>query len=595
MEADLDNNSQFTKKSLSGYKWSLREADNVLVTSLAQKFRLPEIAARLLALRGIDHESAEEFLNPSIKAALPDPSHLKDMDKATSRIVKAIIEGEKIYIFGDYDVDGATSTALLVRFFKMAGVDVGFYIPDRMVEGYGPSITAYDKIKADGGKLIITVDCGTLAFEPIKYGNDNGIETIVIDHHLSSSSLPEAVAIVNPNRIDESSELTNLAAVGMCFLLAISVNRLLRESGFYKKQEPDILSLLDLVALGTVCDVMILTGLNRAFVSQGLKVLAKRKNKGLVALADVGRIDEIPSTYHLGFVLGPRINAGGRIGEAALGTKLLTTQNVDEAFDIALKLDKLNQDRQAIEALALEEAMAQAEKINEISPIIFVRNNENTSQWHEGIIGIVAGRLKEKFHKPAIVFAFKDGVGKASGRSVTDVDLGAAVTSAKMEDILINGGGHAMAAGLSIAEDKYDEFAQYINHRLGDSVKKYLTSKSLNIDAIISLSAITVGLIEKIQKLAPFGNGNPEPRFAIRNVTVTSAKIVGKDHIMCFLEDANSTKKLKAMYFKAGGTEAGEKILNSYGKKFDIAGKIKLNRWNGYEKAELIIDDVICY
>jgi len=438
------------ERSLLGRRWRQRAADDRAALTLAQRLSLPEPIARVLAGRGIGAAEAEDFLNPTLRALLPDPLHLRDMAAAAARIAAAVMSGEPIAVFGDYDVDGATSAALLERFFAAAGVPIRVYIPDRLREGYGPNAPALLRLRAEGVGLVITVDCGTAAFEPLAAAAEAGLDVIVVDHHVAEPRLPRAAAVINPSRLDEESPHRQLAAVGVAFLLVVAVNRALREAGWYRLRcQPDLMQWLDLVALGTVCDVVPLTGVNRALVTQGLKVMARRANPGLAALADVSRLDERPNAYHLGFLLGPRVNAGGRVGEADLGVRLLTTPDPGEARALAERLDGYNQERQAIEARVLAEAIAAVEGATAGS-LAFA----TAPGWHPGVIGIVASRLKERYNRPAFVVALDGGIGKGSGRSVNGVDMGAAVIAAKQAGLLINGGGHAMAAGLTVATDR---------------------------------------------------------------------------------------------------------------------------------------------
>ncbi len=581
--------------SVKGKRWAVREYDERAALALAQKFELPEIVARILAMRGIAPSIAGDFLEPKLRNYLPDPNHLLDMEKAAKRLSVSVTNGEKVVIFGDYDVDGATSSALLKRFFAMVGLEVGIYIPDRIREGYGPNINALRKIKENGAKLVITVDCGSLAFEPVKQANDTGLETIIVDHHISEAQLPEACAVINPNRLDETSPHKNLAAVGVAFLLAVAVNRELRQSGWYKNRpEPNLLQLLDLVALGTVCDVMKLTGLNRAYVTQGLKVIAKRSNTGLRALADVARLEGTPASYHLGFVLGPRINAGGRVGESHLGAQLLSTDNSDEACEIALKLHKYNEERRALEAITMEQAFEQAEEQKD-APIIFVTGTE----WHQGVIGIVASRLKEKYNRPAAVISLENGIGKGSARSVGNVDLGAAITSARMHGLLIDGGGHAAAAGFSVAEKNLQALHDFLQNHLKSAIAEYHKTNTEYAEGILATSSITIDLAKTLEKIAPFGSGNPEPRFIIKDVVFIKPEIVGEKHIKTMLGTKStiphSSKWLKAIAFNATGTPLADKITHAGNHNHNIIAKIKRNIWQGYERVEVIIEDILTH
>ncbi|MFZ4126053.1 MAG: single-stranded-DNA-specific exonuclease RecJ, partial [Rickettsiales bacterium] len=431
-------------QTASGLPWRDRLQDERAALAIAQQHELPELVARILAGRNIALDAVPEFLNPTLRAALPDPFHLRDMDKATLRLMKAIEQKETIAIFGDYDVDGATSVSQLTDYFAALGVRSIAYIPDRMKEGYGPNVDAFDTLIGNGATLIITVDCGTLAFEPITHAAAKGVDVLVIDHHIGEARLPNAVAVVNPNRVDETSPHTNLCAAGVVFLVLVALNKTLRESGYFNdtRKELNLLPMLDRVALGTVCDVMTLTGLNRAYVTQGLKLLAQRQHIGLRALADVARFDATPAVYHLGFLLGPRINAGGRVGQSDLGIRLLMSANEAEAAALARTLDQHNKERQAIEMMVLEQALAQAESQKNM-PVILLASPD----WHEGVIGIVAGRLKEKFARPAMIGNITNGKVKISARSVSGADIGAVTHRAVSLGLLTNGGGHAAAAG----------------------------------------------------------------------------------------------------------------------------------------------------
>ncbi len=579
--------------SVNGYSWKVKQYDLPTSKVLSQRFNLPEAVANILAMRGVTLEDAQEFLEPSLKNSLPDPSHLLDMDKAVERIVTAITSDQKIAIFGDYDVDGATSSALLNRYFTMLGHSAIVYIPDRINEGYGPNSEALLGLREQGADVCITVDCGTVSFDPIADAQAAGLDMIVMDHHLSVETLPKACAVVNPNRIDESSPHRNLAAVGVCFLFVVGINRALRAAGYFThRKEPNIMSLLDLVALGTVCDVMTLTGLNRVFVTQGLKVMGNRQNMGIRTLCDTANLDSRPSAYHLGFVLGPRINACGRIGVADYGTRLLSTNNPDEAYTLALELDRLNQERKAIEQTILEEALAQAETLPEDAAIIMVAKEG----WHPGVIGIVASRLKEKYGKPSAVIALDNGIGKASARSVSGVNLGSAVTSARMEGLLVAGGGHAMAAGFTVEADKLPAFTDYMNQRLRAGVEAYGQHKIFEAEVILHVSGISVRLAKMLEQLGPFGNGNPQPRFIIENALVELVKLAGQEHLMVMVKDGsvggNPKSRCKAMAFRCVGTPMGDLLQASHGKRLHLAGKINVNIWQQIERAEFIIDDV---
>ncbi|MCZ6591291.1 MAG: single-stranded-DNA-specific exonuclease RecJ, partial [Alphaproteobacteria bacterium] len=547
--------------SVTGRRWVYRASDDRAGLMLAQRLDLPEVVGRLLAARGVDIDNAQRFLNPTLRDALPDPNCLKDMDRAVDRLIAALQASEPIAIFGDYDVDGATSSALLARFFAAVGAPVRIYIPDRIREGYGPNAPALLRLRAEGIKVVITVDCGITAFEALDDAAQAGIDVIVVDHHVAEPRLPAAAAVINPNRLDDESGLGMLAAVGVSFLLAVALNRGLRAAGWYGadgRSEPDLLNLLDLVALGTVCDVVKLEGLNRAFVTQGLRVMARRRNTGLAALADVARVNEKPSEYHAGFVLGPRVNAGGRVGEASLGARLLTTGDADEATELAQALDSFNAERQAIEAEVLEEALTVVAEEGSEAPLVFVAGEG----WHAGVIGIVASRLKDKYARPALVIGLDGDIGKGSGRSVDGVDLGSAVIAARQVGLLINGGGHKMAAGLTVERGKLSELREFIGERIGAAVAAGQATPTLNVDASVRLAGATAALVAAIQQLAPFGAGNPEPRFVLPSVRVAKADVVGKGHVRCILSDGGKGR-LKAIAFRAVGEPLGDALLNT--------------------------------
>ena len=582
------------KTSLSGRRWTVKGTDERLAMAISQRLKVPEIVGGVLARRGIELEDAENFLDPKIKTHLPDPLHLLDMEKAATRISDAIINDELIAVFGDYDVDGATSSALLKMFIGAAGGRVIVYIPDRIKEGYGPNVDAMTKLKEQGAKVVITVDCGTTAFEPLKAATNMGLDVVVVDHHEAETTLPDVLAVVNPKRIDETSPHTHMAAVGVTFLLAVQVNRTLRERGWYgteDRTEPDLTGLLDIVALGTVCDVVPLKGVNRALVAQGLKVMAGRNNIGLRALADASNIKETPSAYHLGFVLGPRINAGGRVGASDLGTKLLSSNNSSEAMEIASRLNELNAERQDIEAVVLEEAILQVEgRMEDGDPGPFVV--ASGEGWHPGVIGIVASRLKEQFNRPSAVISFDGDMGTASARSVAGADLGAAVIAARQEGIIIKGGGHAMAAGFSVARENLTKLEQFIGARMRDAIGDNPPPPGLLFDGMIALSGANTWLVKSLDSVAPFGVGNAEPRFIIKDVRFVEARPVGADqsHVRLVMADETG-KRLTGIAFRAQSSDLGPGLLNHGGKPFHVAGKLRINDWQGRESAQLIVED----
>jgi single-stranded-DNA-specific exonuclease len=577
--------------SVKGAVWKLRSYDERQVLAMSQKLEIPEILARMLYVRGIRLEDSEVFLSPTLKSTMPDPFHLLDMEKAANRLADAVEKGEEIAVYGDYDVDGATSSSLLKRYFRSIGNEPIIYIPDRMKEGYGPNVDALLYLKEHGVDVCVTVDCGTMSFEPLAAAKEAGMEVIVVDHHLSAETLPEAVAVVNPNRLDETSDQKHLAAVGVCFLLAVAVNQTLRKRGWFKdKKAPDLLNLLDIVALGTVCDVVPLKGVNRAFVTQGIKVMRNRHNPGLAALADVAKVDDSPSTYHLGFMMGPRINAGGRVGQSDLGARLLSTEDVDEAYDISLKLDNFNMERRAIEGMVLESAVAQIEKEGTDRPVLFAKGEG----WHPGVVGIVSSRITERFNRPSAIISIKDGVGKASARSVTGIDFGSAIVAANQEGLLITGGGHAMAAGFSVEEGKIDAMYEFLCKRFEEKIDE-CAIKQIKADAFLTIDAANIELTDLIKKVEPFGTSNPEPRFIFNDVYVIHADIVGADHIKCIFgtdHSGNMGKTIKGMAFRSLETPLGKALLANRGKTISVAARVKLNSWRGVDSVELLIDDV---
>jgi single-stranded-DNA-specific exonuclease len=573
--------------SITGRRWLAQACDERMALAVAQSHGLPDLAARILVGRGIGLDSVEAHMAPTLRGFLPDPSALLDMDKAAKRIAHAVMAGERIALFADYDVDGATSSALLLRFLRAVGSDALLYVPDRILEGYGPNAAAFAILAGQGARLVITLDCGITAHEPLAAARDAGLEVIVIDHHLADIQLPEALAVINPNRLDESRTLGHLAAVGVTFLSLVAINRALRLAGWYaNRAEPDLRQWLDLVALGTVADVVPLTGLNRAFVTQGIKVMAQRRNSGLSALADIAKLSESPSAYHLGFVFGPRVNAGGRVGKADCGARLLATDDRAEAMELAALLDGHNAERKQIEAETLEAALAQIEASGqaETGHILVVAGQS----WHPGVIGIVASRLMDRYHRPVCVIGVNDGVGKGSGRSIPGVDLGQAVLAAKAAGLLVAGGGHAMAAGFTVAESRIKVLAAFLEAKIAGAGPR--VDPVLAIDGGLSCGGATVSLAEVIERLGPFGSGNAEPRFALTGVRVLKADLVGTSHVRCILSD-NSGARVKGIAFRAVETPLGQLLMQSGGMPIALAGKVKLDRWNGEMRVQFQIDD----
>lgn len=581
------------ERSLTGKRWATRLGDERLALAIAQRHGLPDAISRLLAARDVALDAVADFLEPTLRKFLPDPSHLKDMDAAVARLVRAVQVGERIVVFGDYDVDGATSSALLLRFFRAVGGNIGVYIPDRRKEGYGPNAPALLKIREEGASVVVTVDCGITAFEPLSEAKRAGLDLIVIDHHMAEIALPEAVAVVDPNRIDDASPHKHLAAVGVAFLLAVGVNRALRDGGWYgtSRPEPDLRQWLDLVALGTVCDVVPLLGVNRALVRAGLQVMAQRRNAGLAALADVARLKETPEAYHLGFLLGPRVNAGGRVGQADLGARLLSSDDPHEVGALAIRLDEFNAERRAIERDVLDQAITRIEGLygadRQNLPSVLLVESEG---WHVGVIGIVASRLVERYGRPAFVIGMDGALGKGSGRSVRGVDLGASVIAARQAGLLVNGGGHAMAAGLTVERDSLPELTRFLDERIAPQLGAAPPVRELGIDSALAPAAATKELVDMVERAGPFGAGNAQPRFALTGVRVSYAQPVGEGHVRCTLVGAERGR-VEAIAFRANQSELGPALLDSARPVLHVAGALKIDRFGGRETVRLQIDD----
>ena len=550
-----------------------------------------DLVDQLLLARGVEESDLARHRAPTIRDFLPDPSSFKDMDKAAARLANAIEAGETIAIFGDYDVDGATSAALLAILLRRLGVEPMIYIPDRLMEGYGPSGAALVELKQRGATLAVTVDCGAQAFDALQEAADAGLDVIVCDHHQCATSLPAAHAVINPNRLDEDeigSAHGHVAAVGMAFLLGAALLRELRNRGrFSNGAEPKLIDLLDIVALGTVADVARLKTLNRAFVTQGLKVMAERRNIGLVALAEAARLVKSPTCRDLGFALGPRINAGGRVGKSDLGVRLLTTTDPEEARTIAAELDRLNEERRAIEMLVCEQAMELGDA-QQGGSLVMVSGRG----WHPGVIGIVASRLKERFGRPAIVIAEEeDGTGKGSGRSISGVDMGAAVLAAKDSGLLIAGGGHAMAAGLTVAPGGIEALRAFLNERMAADVEAALGTRSLLLDALLAPGGVSGSLCDALEAAGPYGAGWPAPRVAAGPARLMRPGIVGNGHVRA-IACGDDGKSFKLIAFRAADTELGQALLSSPAdKRWWLAGTIKRDEWNGGHAAEMHLED----
>lgn len=577
-------------KSLTGKVWRerLSPVGRQDALAMAQKTGLPELLCRVLAGRGVNADDAERFLEPSIRDLMPDPSTMTDMETAAQRIAAAIIDRRRIAIFGDYDVDGAAASAMLSRFLHGFGIDHEIYIPDRIFEGYGPNEDAIDQLASRGAELLITVDCGATSFDALKHAGDLGLETIVLDHHQTEMDLPLAAAIVNPNRQDDLSGLGYLCAAGVVFMALVAIQRELRRLD--KPAGINLLELLDLAALATVCDVVPLKELNRAFVMKGLQVMAARNNVGLKALARSARLDGPPTVYHLGFLLGPRINAGGRIGDAALGSRLLTLEDEATAVEIADRLESLNIERQAAENAMLEEAYAEAEaeKAGDEGPTVLVAAREG---WHPGIAGLVASRLKDRYRRPAFAIALDpSGKGTGSGRSIPGADLGKAVRDAVQQGILEKGGGHAMAAGLTIRRKKLGEFRAFLEDALAKSVAESRDHLTVKIDGALTARAANMDFLELIERAGPYGAGHPQPVFAFPNHLVRDARIVGRDHVSLTLQ-ASDGKSVRAIAFRAAGEPIGNALLDARGDRLHLAGTLSINHWQGRQTPQLRIVD----
>ncbi|MBW6525432.1 single-stranded-DNA-specific exonuclease RecJ [Sphingomonas sp. RHCKR7] len=569
------------ERSILGQPWRWR----ALAADQRERFVPDDLLTQLLLARGCPREALEAHKAPSIRGFMPDPSIFRDMDAAAERLADAVVTGEQVAVFGDYDVDGATSSALLARLLGELGRAPRVYIPDRLIEGYGPSVAAMERLAVEGATLIVTVDCGAQAFEALAAAR---AEVIVVDHHQCTTELPRALAVVNPNRRDETDGAAHghLAAVGVAFLLGAALLRVLRARGhFVARPEPRLIELLDLVALGTVADVAQLRGLNRAFVAQGLKVMAQRRNIGLAALADAARLTRAPTATDLGYALGPRINAGGRVGRADLGVRLLTTSDPVEAGALAAELDRLNEERRAIEAMVQEAAEALLHQDRAVGVVA-------GSGWHPGVIGIVAGRLKEKTGRPAIVIALDEaGVGKGSGRSISGVDLGAAVLAAREQGLLIAGGGHAMAAGLTIAAEQVPAFADWIEARLAETVALAQAGRALLVDSVLAPGGVTAALVEALEAGGPYGSGWPAPRVAVGPVRTIRVDVVGSGHVRAIVA-GDDGRSLKTMAFRAADTALGQALLAAGpSRRLWLAGRARIDEWSGRGTAELHLDD----
>lgn len=579
------------KKSLSGNVWKLAEIDDAWCGRVMQAYGVSKYIAELLYIRGIEFTDVARFLQPRLKEWMPDPYVLKDMKRAAERVAEAIVKREKIAIIGDYDVDGATSTAELVRFLQATGIEPLIHIPTRE-EGYGPNDVAFNEFKSAGVHLTITIDCGTTAFDVLNRATADGFEIIVLDHHEAEAVLPNVYAVVNPKRIDETNTykyLNYMSAVGIGFMFLVAVNRLLRDLSFYATHSaPELMNLLDLVALGTVCDVVPLLGLNRAYVAQGLKVMAAQQNLGLKQLMRIAKMETAPRAYHLGFTLGPRINACGRVGDAALGSRLLLTQDENEAQQLAVKFDTLNGERKDLESYVLLAAIEQVEAQPQEYPMAFVYGKN----WHQGVIGIVAGKLRERYSVPAFVMSIEPDEVKGSARSIEGLDLGMLIMAARENGIITGGGGHTMAAGFSLTEEQIPAFQHFVGEYILKHIGAEKVAPILNIDCVVNLAAVNVEFAAELAKLEPFGTGNPEPQIMVPNAMIARPQIIGNGHVKCFLTSPTGTSVF-AVAFRCADNEIGQALLSGYGEMYDVVGHIKLDEWQGRKKVQFIINDIM--
>tara|TARA_Y100000590_G_scaffold470160_1_gene662421 strand:- start:163 stop:1911 length:1749 start_codon:yes stop_codon:yes gene_type:complete len=574
--------------SVTGKNWIFKKFKDDDIKKYSEEYSLKEVVAKLLAIRKNNIQNIEFFLNPTIKNLLPNPFQLKDMERAVERTYKSLLNNELIGIFGDYDVDGASSTALLVKYFSSINRKIKTYIPDRKKEGYGPSVKGFNNLISSGSKIIFTVDCGTSAYEPIQEAKKQNVDVIVLDHHQSDVKLPVACAIVNPNRLDDTSQLNYLCAAGVCFMFLVGLNKKLRDMNWFVNNnvnEPNILNLLDLVSLGTVCDVVPLIGLNRALVKQGLKIIKQRSNMGLKTLYDLCKIGSQPTTYELGYMLGPRINAGGRVGKASHGVELLISNDAHKAYKLASDLEKYNNERKSIEFILTEEINIEVKKFHNHPVLVLAGKN-----WHEGIIGIVASRIKEKYNKPTVLISLNNDEGKGSARSVFGFDIGAQIIKAVHLGIVRKGGGHKMAGGFSIDEKKIDTFRDFLIKNYENSKIDFSNIFNLLVDSVIAPSAINEEFYEDVYNLAPFGVGNGEPKFVIENLKVIKSNLISDKHIKSILSGKDGSV-IKSIAWNAKNSPL-ENVLSKNNKKFfNIAGKMKLNEWNGKRNVEFIIED----
>jgi len=582
------------KQSIRGQAWVSRLDNNRTALAISQRFGLSEIVGRILAGRQVELDMVDIWLNPTLRELMPAPETVVDLIKGAQRIVDAVQQNKQIAIIGDYDVDGISSTSILTQFLTSAGAVPLKHIPDRAKEGYGPSIYAVEKLQDEGAEVLVTLDCGTASHAPLARAKELGLDVVVVDHHQVPETMPDVFALINPNRNDDLSGLGNLCAAGVTMMLIGTLNKMLRENDWWSETRPgpDILQYLDLVALATVCDVVPLTGLNRAFVRQGLKVMASRKRVGLTALADAARLVRKPDVYALGFIIGPRLNAAGRIGSAMVGVDLMTTSDKGKANAISMQLENWNRERQAIELGVVDRADMQAQKaLGETGqlPVLVVSGQD----WHPGVLGLAAARLKERYHVPSFVLGFAKGSDEASGsgRSIKGVDLGGAIQEAVKAGIVKKGGGHAMAAGLTVGCEQIGDLRAFLEDRLAEDTAKAQLNQSIKIDAALTASGATIALIEQIEMAGPFGSANPSPMFAFPAHRVVYADIAGTDHVRCTLASADGSR-IKAIAFRVADTELGELLLSERSMPLHFAGKLAINDWGGRREPQLFIEDV---
>ena len=576
--------------SLTNKRWKLKTFDERETENISQNFGFSYLLAKLFNIRNINIADIDQYINPSLKDHMPDPYNLVDMEKAISRIYDSICTNEKIAIFGDYDVDGSTSTSIIINYFRSLDIELEYHIPNRFTEGYGPSKEVFSKFKKNNVKVIITVDCGTMSYDEMKFAKNENLDVIVLDHHQPEITLPEAYAIVNPNRLDDNSNLNYLAAVGVTYFFLIALNRKLRSMEWFSNNdlvEPNMISFLDIIALGTICDAVPLRGINRLLVIKGIEVMKKQLNVGLRSLIDKSSIKGKISAYDLGFKLGPRINAAGRLGRSSFGTELLTATDTANADHIADELDKFNKERRTIESYVLDSAEKQVteEKLNKKLLIVYGED------WHEGVIGIIASRLKDKYHRPCVVITVSKGKAKGSGRSMKGIDLGNLVIAAKQAGIIDSGGGHSMAAGLSLKEDKIEELGNFFESQLSSSQSKVVDGKMIYVDSLISSSGINLEVYDEIEKLGPFGSDNFEPNFVVKSSLLASVSQIGENHLKCLIKTPDGGF-IEAIAFRCLSTPLGDQIQKNKGNSVSLLGKIKINEWGGRRTPQLHIEDI---